>query len=119
MDLYGGFTDSDLSGNLLIEHSGHYQPHDRSLTRRQGQVPSVQFVNFILLLSRCTIALKSLLNRVQQILIPKWLCEKFHGAGFQSPDRHRYIAMCGNKDDRNLHAGVSQRTLEIESAHLR
>jgi hypothetical protein len=27
--------------------------------------------------------------------------------------------MCRNKDDRNLHAHVSQHSLEIESAHLR
>jgi hypothetical protein len=78
----------------------------------------VQLVNFILLFSRGTIALKSLLNRVQQILVAKRLCQKFHGARLQSPHRHGYVAMCRYKDDWNLNSGVSQPTLEIESAHL-
>jgi hypothetical protein len=75
-------------------------------------------VDFILSFSRRAIALKSLLNRVQQILVAKRLRQKLHGTGLQSPDGHGYVAMCRNEDDWNLNTDVSQHTLEVESAHL-
>jgi hypothetical protein len=78
----------------------------------------VQLLDLIPLFSRRTVALKSLLNRIQQILVPKRLCQKFDRTRLQSPDRHGYIAMCGNKDDGNRYAELSQHALKIQSAHL-
>jgi hypothetical protein len=42
----------------------------------------MQFVDLRLLFSHRTITLESLLNRIQQILVPKRLREKFYGARF-------------------------------------
>src|ERR1700723_670304 len=69
---------------------------------------------FTVLFSRRAIALKGLLNRVQQILVAKRLRQKLHGTGLQSPDRHGYVAMCRNEYDWNLNTDVSQHTLEVE-----
>jgi hypothetical protein len=48
-----------------------------------------------------TIPIESLLNRVDKILMPKWLGQKLHGPGFHGSHRHRYVAVPSQKDDGN------------------
>src|SRR5580693_183481 len=72
-----------------------------------------------LLFSGGAITLEGLLNGLQQILVPEWFRQEFHGARLQCPDRHGNVAMRRNKDDWDLHAGLRQLALEIESTHLR
>src|SRR5579872_1711290 len=78
-----------------------------------------QIVDLGLLFSRGAITLEGLLNCVQQILVPERFCQKFHGTRLQCPDRHGNVAMRRYKDDGDLHAGVRQLTLEVESTQLR
>jgi hypothetical protein len=79
----------------------------------------MQITNFGLSFQCHTIFLKSVLYRIQQILIPKWFRQKFHGTGLQCLNRHRHIPVSRNKDDGNSHADLGKPSLEIESAHLR
>src|SRR5579871_1645022 len=79
----------------------------------------LQFVDLGLLCSDGAITLEGLLNGVQQILIPEWFRQEFHGARLQRPDRHGNVAVRRDKDDGDLHTGLCQLALEIESAYLR
>jgi hypothetical protein len=79
----------------------------------------MQFANLSLLFSLRTVTLESLLNRVQQILVPKGLRQKFHGTRFQCPNGHGNVSVRGNKDDGYLRTKFDEPSLKIESAHLR
>jgi hypothetical protein len=79
----------------------------------------MQFVDLRPLFSRRTVTLESLLNRVQQILVPKWLRQEFYGTRFQRPYGHRNVSVRRNKDNGYLHTNLGQPALEIEPTHLR
>jgi hypothetical protein len=63
-------------------------------------------VHLSLLFALRTITLESLLNRIQQILIPKRLRQKFDGTRFQRSNGHRNISVRGNKDDGYMHTNL-------------
>src|SRR5258708_5595467 len=78
-----------------------------------------QFGKLILLLTRYPIAIQTLVNRIQQVLVPEGLSQKLHSAGFHSLHRHRNISMTSDEDDGNPDAGFSQLPLKIQTANLR
>jgi transcriptional regulator of aromatic amino acid metabolism len=51
---------------------------------------------------------------VQDILLAKRLCQKLNRAGLHGFDRHRYIAMRGDENDRYIDRRVGQFLLEIK-----
>ncbi len=104
---------------MLVEHAGDHEGHHFLLARGQRLITLVQGVDLGLLLSRRAVPLKGLLNRVQQILIPKRFRQKFHGSRFQRFNGHRDIPVRRNKDDGDLQTDLGQSVLEIETAHLR
>src|SRR5882724_7013546 len=78
-----------------------------------------QVVDLSQLFTFCLVALKCLLNRIQQILIPKRLSEELDGTRFQGSDGHRNVPMRGDEDYGDTHAQFCQLSLEIKSTHLR
>src|SRR4029077_187009 len=119
MDFYCGFAGSNFRSNLLVEHSRDHQSHYLPLSHSQSVIAPLQIVDLDLFFLLDAITLERLLNCVQQILVPERFCQKFHSTRLQCPDRHRNVAMRRYKDDGDLHAGVRQLTLEVESTQLR
>src|SRR5579859_4354870 len=119
MDFYSGLAGSDFRSNLLVEQSRNNESHDLSFSRGQGLVALLHIENLGLLFSRRTVTLESLLNCVQQILIPKGLRQEFHGTRFQCLNRHGHVSVRRYKNNRNWHATLGQTILEIEPTHLR
>src|ERR1051326_391710 len=72
-----------------------------------------------LLLAAVAIAVKSVLNRIDQVLVPERLGQKLHRSSFHGSDRHRNVPMSGNKNDGNMNVGLEQFLLEIQAAHTR
>src|SRR5579863_1336932 len=103
MDFHRGLASSDLRSNLFVEQSRNNESHDLSFSRSQGLVALVHIDKFGLLFSCRTVTLESLLNCVEQILIPERLRQEFYGTRFQSLNGHRHISVRRYKNDRNVH----------------
>jgi hypothetical protein len=84
MNFHGGLAGSDLVGNLLIQHAGNHERHNLPLSRSQFAMALLQIVDLGRLFSHGAVALKRLLNGVQQVLVPERFRQKFHGTRFQS-----------------------------------
>src|SRR6266446_6467027 len=115
MDLHCDFAGSEIKGYLLVEHARNNQAHDFALARGQLVVAFSQLGEATLLLASYTVAIQSLANRIQQVLVPERLGQKLHGTGFHGLHRHRNIPMTGDEDDGDSNARVSQLTLQVEA----
>src|SRR6202035_5346515 len=75
--------------------------------------------DLVLLLPCLAVPLEGLLNRVYEILIPKWFRQKLHCPGLHGFDCHGNVSVTGDENDRNLNAYFSQFTLHIQPTHPR
>src|SRR6266436_2431285 len=119
MDLHGDFAGPQLKSDLLIEHSRNYQGHNLTLAYSQSRVALSQFGKVTLLLARHTVAIQSLADRIQQVLVLERLGQELHGTGFHGLHRHRNISMSGDKDDGNLHTRITQLALKVQTVDAR
>src|SRR5467141_2612690 len=117
MDLHGDFAGPQLKSDLLIEHSRNYQGHNLTLACSQSRVALSQFGKTTLLLARHTVAIQSLANRIQQVLVLERLGQELHGTGFHGFHRHRDISVTGDEDDGDSDARVSQLALQVETVN--
>src|SRR5258708_6964686 len=115
MDLHGDLTDPELKRYLLIEHARNHQAHDLTLAPAQGLVAFSQRGKVTLLTARHTVAIQSLSDRIQQVLVVKRLGEKLHSTRFHGPHRHRNIPMTGDENDGNVDSCISQLALQVEA----
>src|SRR5467141_2582574 len=69
MDLHSDFADSPLKSYLLIEPARDNQAHDLALALAQSLIAFSQLGGVTLLMPRHTVAIQSLADRVQQVLI--------------------------------------------------
>ena len=67
----------------------------------------------------CPVAFECDPNGIQEFLFAQRLLEEFDSSSFHGPDRHPYVAMAGDEDDRyaDLHPG--KYGLKIESVRVR
>ena len=65
------------------------------------------------------VAGQSLFNRGNELIFPKRLGQKIHGARLHRPASHRAIALRGDEDDGDGNLRFGQFILKIEPAHLR
>src|SRR2546427_5252854 len=119
MDLHGDFTGPKVISDLLIEHARNYQSHDLALACGQRRVAVSQLAKLTLLLARHTVAVQSLVDRIQQVLVPEGLGKELHRTGFHGLHRHWNVSMTGDKDDRNPDARVNQLVLKVQTVHSR
>src|ERR1700682_1527537 len=98
-----------------MQHTRNYQDHNFALASGQQLVPLSQLAKLALLLAHHPVAIQGLMDRIQQVLIAEWLGEKLYRTGFHGLHTHGNISMTGDKDDRNLEAGVSQLALKIKT----
>src|SRR6266404_8541939 len=106
-------ADPELKSNLLIEHTRDHKTHDLALARTQGRVGFSQPGEVTLLAARGTVAIQSLVDRGQQVLVIERLGQKLHGARFHSLHRHRNISVTGDKDNGDLDSRISQLALKV------
>src|SRR5580700_773042 len=117
MDLHSDFAGSEIKSHLLIEHARNHQTHDLALACRKRLVPLLQFGELTLLLARCPIALQSLMDSIQQVLVAEWLGQELHRAGFHGFHRHRNISMTADENDRNPDTRVNQLVLKFQTVY--
>ena len=65
------------------------------------------------------IAFNSNINRVDEILVPKRLGQKFDRAGLDGSNGHRNVAMCRDEDNWKVDTLFLQIALEVESVDPR
>src|SRR5713226_5154110 len=119
MDLHGDFAGPELRSYLLIEHARNHQAHDLALACGQRLEALSQLGKLTLPLARHPVAIQSLVDRIQQVLVPEGLGQELHGTGFHGPHRHRNITMPGDEDDGNLDARISQLALKVQTVDSR
>src|SRR6266446_1135972 len=119
MDLHCDFAGSEIKGYLLVEHARNNQAHDFALARGQLVVAFSQLGEATLLLASYTVAIQSLADRIQQLLVLERLGQKLHGTGFHGLHRHRNISMTSDEDDGDLDARVSQLALKVQAVDAR
>src|SRR5260370_9003733 len=119
MDLHGDFAGPELRSYLLIEHARNHQAHDLALACGHRLVALSQLGKLTLLLARHPVAIQSLVDRIQQVLVSERLGQELHRTGFHGLHRHRNISMPGDEDDRNPDARVSQLALKIQTVDSR
>ena len=81
MDLHCDFACSEIKSYLLVEHARNNQAHDFALARGQLVVAFSQLGEVTPLLASYAVAIQSLANRIQQVLILERLGKKLHGTG--------------------------------------
>jgi hypothetical protein len=116
LDLDGDFTGPELESYLFIEHARNHQAHDLTLARRPQLVAPLQLAKPGLLLAHHPVAIQSLVDRIQQVLVPEGLGQELHRFGFHGLHRHRNISMTRDEDDGNPDTRVSQLALKIQTA---
>src|SRR5216683_4532020 len=119
MDLHGDFAGPKVISDLLIEPARNHQSHDLALACGQRLVTVSQLAKLTLLLARHTVAVQSLVDRIQQVLVPKGLGQELHRTGLHGLHRHRNISVTGDEDDGNLDARVSQLALKFKTIDSR
>src|SRR5258708_6940896 len=119
MDLHGNFAGPELRSYLLIKHARNNQANNLALACGQRLVVLSQLGKLTLLLASRPVAIQSLVDRVQQVLVPKGLGQELHRSGFHGLHRHRNISVTGDEDDGNLDARVSQLALKFKTIDSR
>src|SRR5207253_837408 len=117
--LHSDFTGPKVISDLLIEHARNHQSHDLALACRQRFVAVSQLAKVTLLLTRHTVSVQSLVDRIQQVLVPEGLSQELHRAGFHGPHAHRNISMPGDEDDGNPDARIRQLALKVQAVDAR
>lgn len=119
MDGRCDFSGANGRSNLLREHAGNDQTHDLTLARGQLGIVLLQVRDLTLLLPGFDIALQSLLDRIEEVLIPEGLCQKFHCARLHRFDSHGNVSMAGDENDGNLGSRLVQFLLDFQATHSR
>src|SRR5216684_9029943 len=119
MDLHGDFAGPELRSYLLIEHARNHQAHDLALACGQRIVPLSQLGKLTLLLARHPVAIQSLVDRIQQVLIPEGLGQELYRTGFHGLNRHRNISMASDENNGNADARISQLALKVQTVDSR
>src|SRR5260221_4450659 len=115
MNLHGDLADPELKSYLLIEHTRNHQAHDFALALAQGLVAFSQRGKVTLLAAPHAVAIQSLVDGIQQVLVFERLSQKLHSTRFHCLHRHRNISMTGDENDGNVDSCISQRALQVET----
>src|ERR1700688_2161756 len=107
MDLHRDFADSQRKRYLLVQHTRDHQTHDLPLTVTQRLVAFSQLREVTPLTARHAVAIQSLVDRIQQLLVQERLGQELYCAGFHGLYCHRDVSVTRDEDDGNLYAGVS------------
>src|ERR1700677_3040003 len=116
VDFHSGFGDTDFVGDLFAEATPRDLNHDLALPRTKRSEALPEGGRSLFILSPSAITRKAELNRFEQLLIPKRLCQELDGAAFHRLHRHRNVAMPRDEDDRELRIRPGELALKIKAA---
>src|SRR5580658_6008743 len=119
MDFHRGLADPDIACDLLVETPLCDVKHDLALPGCQRLEPLFQRSQRIFVFTTYTVARKTALNRVEQVLILERFRKEIDRASFHRLHGHGNIAVPGDEDDGNLSICRNQLALEIETASPR
>jgi hypothetical protein len=108
--------DADVRRDLLIEAPPNHEGHNFALSSRQRVEPLSQSEQRLIILASRAILGEARLNRIEQILISKWLRQKFNRPSLHGLDGHRNIAMRRDEDYGQRDLRHDELTLKIEAA---
>jgi hypothetical protein len=109
-----GFSHAHLGGDLFVEQAGDHPRQNLLLAPRKRCEALSQGGNLRVMLAEEAVALKRLMDSVQQILIVERLGEELQRPRLHRPDRHGSISEASDENDRNVNIGLCQLALEIE-----
>src|SRR5260221_1195798 len=115
MNLHGDLADTELKSYLFIEHTRNHQAHDFALALAQGLVAMSQRGKVTALTACRAVAIQSLVDRIQQVLVFEGFSQKLHSTRFHGPHRHRNISMTGDENDGNVDSCICQLALQVET----
>src|SRR5437879_4257014 len=113
--LYCDLADVELATDLFIQQAGGYQRHDLpfAMSERRVTVPERPYLR---LATKCGLAaLDGVSDGTQQNVIAEWLRQELDSARLHGLDRHRYITVTRNKDDRHVDPIAGDAFLQIET----
>ena len=117
MDLHGALADVEIRCNYLVGVPLHDQFHDFFFTI--GEL--VHVIEYLPLFAQniaaVVILIKRVIDPVDQILVAERFLDKIQRAFFQRFDRHRYVAVAGDKNDRQNRVYFIQSILKFQTAH--
>src|SRR5882724_11879142 len=82
MNLDRDFAGPQFKSYLLVEHARHHKAHDLALACGQRRVALLQLGEFTVALAHRPVAIQSLVNRIQQLLVAKRLRQELHRTRF-------------------------------------
>src|SRR5580692_1674659 len=116
MNFHRGLADPDIARDLLVETALCDLNHDLALARCQRLESLFQRSQRVFMFTTYTVARKTELNCVKQILVLERFRKELNRASLHRLHGHGNIAMTGDEDDGNLSIGRDQLALEIETA---
>jgi hypothetical protein len=119
LDLDRDLAGAERRGDLLVEHARGDQAHDLAFARSERGVTTLQQRQLTVPSACGLVAVQRQPDRVQQFLIFKRLRQELDRSRLHGLDRRRNIAVAGDEDDRNRHAGLRQLPLNVETARAR
>jgi hypothetical protein len=112
-------AEAQPGGDALVRHAESDEHENLSLAGRQRRHACFNLVTRFLLSARLSLSIQRLADRLEQISIVERLRQKMHRAGSHRLNRHRYIAVTSNEDDRRAPAARDQFSLDIQPASIR
>ena len=116
LDFYRDFRGPQFGSDFLVRPARNNQLQDLPLALRESLETRAQCRGIGLRLTCSAIAFERLLNRIEQILIPKGLGEKLHSARLHRAYGHRNVAIPGNENDGDRDVRACQFVLKVEPA---
>src|SRR3954447_26416235 len=116
MHFHGDLAELDASCDLFAHETARNEGHDFTLARGQECEMLLEVRDRVLMFTTRSVALDRSRDRIEQILVAKWLGQEIDGTGFHGSHRHRNISMSSDKYNRNSNVGLCQLDLEIETA---
>ena len=100
MNLNRALADIQIDGDNLVGLAVHHHCHHFALARRELVVAAANHLHFPQLLTIFRVLSNGLLDLVEQFLFPVGLLHKVHSALLHGLYRHGYVAVAGDKNDR-------------------
>src|SRR5215471_2436930 len=103
-------------GDLLVEAARCGLEHDLAFPRAERIESLPECIECLVIFPTSTIARKASLDRIEKVLIAKWLCEELDSAPLHCLHGHWYVTMGRDKDDGDLPFRGGKLALKLETA---
>jgi hypothetical protein len=116
VDLYRGFSDAQITGNLFAEPTARDLNHDFALPRTERPEALPEGGQILFILPPGAITREAELNGVEELLITERLRKELNGTTLHRLHRHRDVAVLGDEDDWEFPVRRGELALKIKTA---